>query len=300
MISRSASGLEDRSGYDLDANIFPDGGLRSGELVEIVGESNSGKSLLLLELIARAILPANCGGLGLAVVLLDCENSYHGPFLLSVMEKHILNQAEPTVASTLADPQRLQAIQRAALERLHLITCYSLEQFDFSLLALPSLFVKHPDVTFVLIDSIATFYWTKCTPANLIRQETYHGAHCKTLRKVAREWGKPVLFTKPAHFGSRQQQQQQQQQRDFEMTGLQEGLTQMSSFSGVNPASANATNAGTIIDHRIELCEIDSPSPRSASGDVREQRFTAFVSTREKQYVRFYLIDKFGFNWIES
>uniref|UniRef100_A0A182WIA0 Rad51-like C-terminal domain-containing protein n=1 Tax=Anopheles minimus TaxID=112268 RepID=A0A182WIA0_9DIPT len=304
-ISRLASGSE--TTYNLDPTLFPDGGLRPGELIEISGESNCGKSLLCHELIARIILPTNCGGLELGAVLIDCESSYSKATLLNIMEKHILNQAEPTLARTLDDPRQLERIQQAALKRLHLIFCYSLEQFEFSLLALPSLFVKHPEVTFVLIDSIATFYWTKCTAKNLIRQDTYQRAHCKTLSRLACKWKKVVLLTKPTHFASRQGSW-----RDFETTGsIAVGLldagggSTQSSVSGYLPSSIGTPAVSSLIDHRIELCEMDNPSPSrpatGASADVDDQRFNAFVTMGDKrQYVRFYLIDKFGFNWLEA
>ncbi|XP_053665258.1 uncharacterized protein LOC128714408 [Anopheles marshallii] len=301
-ISRLASGSE--TTYDLDSTLFPAGGLRPGELVEISGVSNSGKSLLCHELIARIVLPTSCGGLELGAVLIDCENGYSETVLLSIMEKHIQNQAEPTLARTLADPEQMKHIQRTALGRLHLIVCYSLEQFEFSLLALPSLFVKHSDVTFVLIDSVATFYWTKCTAKNLIRQDTYQRAHCKTLRRLACKWRKIVLLTKPSHFGSRQGSW-----RDFETTssvgaGLLDGAAATSqssvSFAGNLPSSISTPTVSSLIDHRVELCEMDNPSP-SGTADGDDLRFNAFVTMADKrQYVRFYLIDKFGFNWLEA
>ncbi|XP_049298265.1 DNA repair protein XRCC2 [Anopheles funestus] len=299
-ISRLASGTEIT--YNLDSTLFPTDGLRPGELVEISGESNSGKSLLCHELIARIVLPANCGGLELGAVLIDCENSYSEVMLLSIMEKHIQNQAEPALARTLADPQQMERIQQTALKRLHLVVCYSLEQFEFSLLALPSLFVKHPEVTFVLIDSIATFYWTKCTAKNLIRQDTYQRAHCKTLRRLASKWKKVILLTRPTHFGSRQGLW-----RDFETTGSMVDVSASSqltvSFPDHPPVSVSTPPiVRSLIDHRIELCETDNPSPAaSRASDGDDQRFNAFVTMGDKrQYVRFYLIDEFGFNWLEA
>ncbi|XP_040150947.1 DNA repair protein RAD51-like [Anopheles arabiensis] len=299
-ISRLASGTE--ATHNVDPVLFPDGGLRPGELIEISGDSNSGKSLLCLELIARIILPTSCGGLELGAVLIDCENSYSKTVLLSILEKHILNHAEPALASTLTDPHQLETIQLAALSRLHLITCYSLEQFEFSLLALPALFVKQPELTFVLIDSIATFYWTKCTAKNLIRQDTYQKAHCKTLSRLAGKWKKIVLFTKPSHFGGRQASG-----RDFEANSAAgalslDGSTQASSFAGhLTPSISTASSAVSLIDHRIELTEIDNPSPGGSEQGSADQRFSAFITMADKQqYVRFYLIDKYGINWIEA
>uniref|UniRef100_A0A182YNL3 RecA family profile 1 domain-containing protein n=1 Tax=Anopheles stephensi TaxID=30069 RepID=A0A182YNL3_ANOST len=308
-ISRLASAGSEAT-YNLDPILFPDGGLRAGELIEISGESNSGKSLLCLELIARIVLPASCGGLELRAVLIDCENSYSKAMLLNIMEKHILNQAEPTLARTLADdPDRMAHIQQGALARLHLVLCHSLEQFELSLLALPALFIKHTELTFVLIDSVATFYWTKCTAKHLIRQDTYQRAHCKTLSRLACKWKKVVLLTKPTYFGSRQGLG-----RDFEtIGGSLDGVAATQPPTGswpggnLNSSLSTLTTATGLIDHRVELCEIDSPSPRgtteaAAAGDC--QRFNAFITMggdrQQQQYVRFYLIDKFGFSWLEA
>uniref|UniRef100_A0A182PHV3 Rad51-like C-terminal domain-containing protein n=1 Tax=Anopheles epiroticus TaxID=199890 RepID=A0A182PHV3_9DIPT len=300
-ISRLASGTE--LTYNLHPVLFPDGGLRPGELVEISGESNTGKSLLCLELIARIILPTNCGGLELEVVLIDCENSYSRPVLLQIMEKYILNEAEPSLASALTDPGKMESIKLAALGRFHLIACYSLEQFEFSLLALPALFALQRDITFVLVDSITTFYWSKCTARKLIRQDTYQRGHCKALNRLARKWKKVVLFTKPSHFGTRQGAG-----HDFETTGPSlDGCTQVSSsFAGnLTPSLSGGMTSSSVesslIHHRIELSEIDNPSPRGSGTEQDDQRFNAFVTLADRQqYVRFYLIDSYGMSWIEA
>uniref|UniRef100_A0A182JB64 AAA+ ATPase domain-containing protein n=1 Tax=Anopheles atroparvus TaxID=41427 RepID=A0A182JB64_ANOAO len=288
----------------LDASIFPDGGPKAGELVQIHGESGSGKSLLLLELIARIILPGNCGGHETGAVFIDCENSFNRVLLLSVMEKYILNLANPAVAGTLT-PQQIVIIQRTALRRLLLVRCYSLEQFEFTLLALPEHFIKNNALSYVLIDSLATFYWNKCTEQNLVRMDTFLRAQCKTLRKLAEKWKKVVIFTKPSYFASGGPS------RDFESTAYGgsplEGSTQLSSLVAGSSSRhmsvlhelASSSSASIAIDHRIELAEMDCPSPRSSNDGNDEQRFNAFITTKDKQFVRFYLIDSFGFNWIE-
>ncbi|XP_050075164.1 uncharacterized protein LOC126562647 [Anopheles maculipalpis] len=303
-LGRIASGSE--TTYNLEPSLFPDGGLRDGELIEISGESNSGKSVLCHELIARTILPTSCGGLELGAVLIDCENSYSKAMLLNIMEKHIQNQANPAVARTLADPCQLERIQQDALHRLHLLACYSLEQFELTLLALPKLFITHPELTVVLIDSIATFYWSKCTAKNRIRQDTYQRSYCKTFRRLAWKWKKVILLTKPTYFGSRQGLG-----RDFEpMGGSLDGMmgsTQSSVSLAGNVSSSLSTQPNerrTLNDHRVELCEIDTPTPSEEDTDGAnvEQRFSAFITMgdKQKQYVRFYLIDQFGFNWLEA
>ncbi|KFB51083.1 AGAP006734-PA-like protein [Anopheles sinensis] len=287
----------------LDATLFPDGGPKPGELVQIHGESNTGKSLLLHELIARVILPGNCGGHETGAVFIDCENSFNRLMLLSVMEKYILNLANPSVAASLT-PQQIATIQRAALRRLLLVRCYSLEQYELSLVALPDRFLKDTALSYVLIDSVATFYWSKCTEQNLVRMDTFLRTQCKALRRLAEKWNKIVIFTKPSYFASGGTS------RDFEYGSPLEGSsvsTQVSTLAGSSSRHLSVLNefasssASVTIEHRIELAEMDSPSPRSGSHEANEElRFNAFVTTQDKQYVRFYLIDSFGFNWIEQ
>ncbi|XP_058120224.1 DNA repair protein Rad51 homolog [Anopheles ziemanni] len=286
----------------LDSAIFPDGGPKSGELVQIHGESNTGKSLLLHELIARIVLPGNCGGHETGAVFIDCENSFNRMMLLSVMEKYILNLADPSVAASLT-PQQIGTIQRTALRRLLLVRCYSLEQYELSLVALPDRFLKDGTLSYVLIDSLATFYWSKCTEQNLVRMDTFLRTQCKALRKLAEKWKKTIIFTKPSYFASGGTA------RDFEHGSPLDGSvsTQVSSLAGSSSRHMSILNefasssASVTIEHRIELAEMDSPSLRTSSNEGNEEmRFNAFVTTQDKQYVRFYLIDSFGFNWIEQ
>ncbi|XP_058066074.1 DNA repair protein XRCC2-like [Anopheles bellator] len=297
----------------LEETLFPDGGPNGGELVEIVGESNTGKSRLLLDLIARIVLPVNCAGHELGAVLIDCENSFEPAVLLDVMEKYILNYAEPAIAATLDRPG-IERIQDASLHRLQLITCYSLEQFDLTLLSLDNVFLQQPDISYVLVDSIATFYWTKCTPANRLRMETYQLAHCQKFKRIAEKWNKAFVYTKPAYFANGESG------RDIELSS--DGLLVENSSQGSTSAATTSTptndmfppgkGAATIslpVDYRIELCESDHcqtpPGTNEQTEDEQtedEQRFCALIKSKENsqpQYTRFYLIDKFGFNWID-
>ncbi|XP_052859623.1 DNA repair protein XRCC2-like [Anopheles cruzii] len=288
----------------LEETLFPDGGPNAGELVEIVGDSNTGKSRLLLDLIARIVLPVNCGGHEIGAVLIDCENTFHLEVVLDVLEKYILNYAEPAIAATLDGPQ-IERIQQTSLDRLQLIECYSLEEFEMTLVSLENVFLQQPDIGYVLVDSIATFYWTKCTPAKPVRMENYQLAKCKTFRRIAKKWHKAFVYTNPAYFANGESEQ------DFELslTGFllenpSQGSTSAAKSTPTNdmfPPGKGAPTVSLPVDYRIELCESDHwPGTHEQAED--EQRFTAFITSKENsqpQHTRYYLIDKLGFNWIE-
>ncbi|XP_049542850.1 uncharacterized protein LOC125955749 [Anopheles darlingi] len=277
----------------LEKIIFRYGAPKPGELVEISGASNTGKSLLLLELIAHIILPTNCGGTGQEVVLIDCENSYDSSLMLDVMEKGIQKDAEPEVAATL-DVQQLKRIQEEALQRLHRFACHTLEIYDFCLRALKyRLFIRHPSIRYVLVDSIASFYWTttKCYKKRALLME-----RCETLRRMAQLYKRVIVYTKPSSFGLAEFKKTIQPQP----TSAEDRITQ--TFATTTQHITGGKTPGIIdVAYRIELSAIDPPP--GAENDIvgNPQWFNASITARGKnQFRQYYLIYDLGFDWISE
>ncbi|XP_035787956.1 uncharacterized protein LOC118464618 [Anopheles albimanus] len=185
---------------NLEAIIFPEGRPGWGDLVEIIGDSNTGKSLLLLEIVASVILPANCGGSERDILLIDCENTYDRSLLLTLMEKGIINNAEPSLIPKL-DTQLIQQIQEEALNRLLLLQCNSAEKYELCWYAfVKTLHKVHTSVDYVLIDSIASFYWIRYIWKGPIAIETYLWSQWKCLKRIAKKTGKAIIYTRPSWF----------------------------------------------------------------------------------------------------
>ncbi|XP_058828226.1 DNA repair protein RAD51 homolog 2-like [Topomyia yanbarensis] len=273
----------------LDSNLFPDGGPAKGEMVEIVGESNCGKSILVLELIAKIILPTDCGGHALGAVFVNCDNNINMIRLLNVMEKQIVNCSSP--ANRSVERQEIHNIREESLARLSIIKCCTLDEFEFSMLTLSDIFIKNPLNVYLLIDSIVAFYWNKCTEKNLIRMDTYVKSLHNRLKKLSQERKVIIIFTRPSYFGSGRESIQ------GEFAGPNEGppVTQTSSATGGTSLMTTSTAGSSLslpIEHRIELGEVTTQTPSD------DRKFNAFVYSKGTQLIKFYIIDRYGINWL--
>lgn len=282
MVSRTSSAVR-----CLDTNLFPeDGGPAPGELVELTGKTNCGKSVLMLELIARIILPMEHGGHGVGAVFVNCDNNVHMLRLLDIMEKQIVNNSSP--AGRNMGREEIRRIREESFSRLTMIKCCTMDEFEFTLLSLNDVFLKHPAASFLLIDSLVAFYWNKCTEKNLIRMDTYLRSLCVRLDKLCKELQLVAIFTRPSYFGTG---------RESTSDGLVEG-SQAGSMAAVVAASSSAfgsggaTNWKQFVKHRVELTEAVTPTPSE------DRKFNAFVTSRERQLIKFFLIDAYGISWL--
>ncbi|XP_058463069.1 uncharacterized protein LOC131437616 [Malaya genurostris] len=275
----------------LDPSLFPNGGPNKGEMVEIVGESNCGKSCLILELIAKIILPVDCGGQALGAVFINCDNNINMIRLLDVMEKQTVNCSLP--ATRTVETQEIHDIRQKSLARLTIITCFTLDEFELTMLTLSDIFIKNPINVYLLIDSIVAFYWSKCTEKTLIRMDTYLKSLHTRLKKLCQERKVITIYTQPAYFGSGRESGL------GEFVGSTDGQTMVSEMpstlgaSSSFAATAGSSNFSLPIEHRIELAEVNSQTP---SDD--EQKFNAFVYSKGTPLIKFYMIDKYGINWL--
>ncbi|XP_055607692.1 uncharacterized protein LOC129755294 [Uranotaenia lowii] len=275
----------------LDPVLFPAGGPAKGELVEITGESNCGKSCLVLELIAKIILPVDCGGHATGAVFMDCDNNVNMMRLLTVMEKQIINCSMPS--NQRVDREAIKSIQEQSLQRLTIIKCCTLDEFEFSLFTLNDVFIRNPVNAFLLIDSIVAFYWNKCTEKNLIRMDTFLKSLHTRLKKLCQDRGAVAIFTKPSYFGSGRDSAFEG--ADLQQTGsTSEAAVLAHSSSSYVGGGEFSSKSGPTIEHRIELAEVVSHTPND-----EDQKFNAFISSKDQQRIRFFVIDKYGINWLQ-
>lgn len=267
-------------GRSLDAGLFPDGSPAGGEMVEIVGDSNCGKSFLVLELIAKIILPVDCGGNALGAVFVNCDNNIHLTCLLNIMEKQIVNCSIP--ANKNIGRNEIERIRQESFSRLTMIKCCTLDEFEFSFLTLNGLFVENPLNKYLLIDSVAAFYWSKCTETNLIRIDTYIKILHRRLKRLCRDRNIIVISTRPSYFGTGNRDSVTTEVNNPDATGINSANRGMSSISSLH----------IVIEHRIELAEVVSLTPND---DIK---FNAFVNSNGKQMIKFFAIDKYGINWL--
>ncbi|XP_055534860.1 uncharacterized protein LOC129724195 [Wyeomyia smithii] len=233
--------------------------------------SSSGRSL------DPDLFPAvDCGGHALGAVIVNCDNNINLSYLLNIMEKQIVNCSVP--ANKTNDRNEIERIRQESFSRLSMIKCCTLDEFEFSFLTLNELFAENPINRYLLIDSVAAFYWSKCTESKLIRMDTYLKTLNRRLKKLCHDRHIVAISTRPLYFGG---------------NSRESAITEFSdSAEAVMKSMSTSSNFNISFEHRIELAEIVSLTPTD------DTKFNAFVTSNGKQMIKFFAIDKYGINWL--
>lgn len=250
----------------LSPEIIPQYGPRPGEVIEICGESGTGKTIHLMELIARTIIPIEYGGKGAGVIVIDTNSNFHVPLLLPrIIEKHLIHNRSLACQTTDTEMacQSTEDLQAAtnnvsdlvfdAMKKIMFFKCYSGAELDLTLLYCTNHLTANPQISLVVVDSIATFYWSELSEPP-IRMETYLRKKVKELRRLIDECKIVAIYTRPAEFGS------------------------------------PTTTYDELVDYKIHLKQTKS------SKECREAR--NFYSSQ--QCSRRFFINGFGIQWISS
>jgi len=137
------------------------GGLKYGDVVEVYGQANVGKTEVILQILVNCILPKRWNGTDIngnesGVVYFDNDLHLSMPRLLAVMESRIRSSARNNRALTTDD---IQQIALSSLHRLHIFNCKDLLQFLATLESLPILLESENNIKLLVVDSISCFYW---------------------------------------------------------------------------------------------------------------------------------------------
>lgn len=177
------------------------------QIIEISGESNMGKTIHLMELVAQTVLPAIYGGKDAEAIVIDTNSNFAVPLLLPrILEKHILYHR--MIASSTTDTEDLRAVTENvkdlvfdAMKSVWFFTCYSSDVLDAILsTSVDELLTTRSRISLIAIDSIATFYWSEIAK---IRMDTYFRHKLQILRNINQKFRTVLVYTKPAFFGAK-------------------------------------------------------------------------------------------------
>ncbi|XP_031617402.1 DNA repair protein XRCC2-like [Contarinia nasturtii] len=193
---------------NLSPEIFPIDSPKPGEIFEISGDSGSGKTTNLMELIARTVIPLEFGGKGASVIVIDTNSNFHVSLLLPVIiEKHVIynrtSSCQSTDTEVLVDAtSNVSAIVLDAMKKIVFFKCYSSTEYELTLLYCSNYLLTNTNVSLIVVDSIATFYWSDFSEQQLIRMDTYLRRRVQELRKLTDEFKVVIAYTRPMEFGS--------------------------------------------------------------------------------------------------
>lgn len=187
---------------NLSPEVIPRPGPSQTDIIEIVGEPNTGKTIQLMELIALAIMPPAYGGKGAECIVIDNNSNFHVPNALArIVEKHLLHHNMKASGSTDTEVLReatdhIQDLVFRSLDRIHFVKCYTGADLELAMLRIPLMLAENVNISLIAIDSITAFYWTE---RKLIRLDNYVRQTLKELKKINDEHRTTAIYTKLVH-----------------------------------------------------------------------------------------------------
>ena len=216
----------------LDTNLFGDipEGIQPGNVVEFSGQEGSGKTEMLLHLIANCILPKSwkdlkLNGKSVGVVYVDTDYHFQLLRLVTIMEHRILNAIKDVQTGSFLENYRSNHLDnipvsdsthypekysdyedfiKSCLGRLFIAHCNSSIKLLATVLSLESLLATKPEVGVFMIDSLSAFYWLDRFNGgeNSSHQEHNQRKIVDIIRKYAQQYNLVLIATKQAIFGS--------------------------------------------------------------------------------------------------
>lgn len=222
---------------NLSPEIIPSYGPKPGEVVEISGESGSGKTIHLMDLIAQTIIPTEYGGKGASAIVIDTNSNFHVPLLMpQIIEKYIIHHR--TLPCPSDDTEVLQtAVENTedvvfeTMKRITFFKCYSGNEYDLTLLYITNFLTTNTKASLLVVDSIATFYWSDMLDREQpIRMETYLRKKVLELHNLVNEFKIVAIYTRPADFGTNTPSQDELINYKIQLKQLPNGLREANNF----------------------------------------------------------------------
>ena len=185
------------------------------DVIELYGDSGSGKTQILFHLIANCILPLNwkgacLGGRGVGVIFVDTDYHFSLLRLVEILEERIkscfLKQGLPMISTA-----ALQSFIKSCLTQLIVAKCDSTEELLRTMHSFDKILCNTTDICVMIIDSVSAFYWQDKSEGSEIYEgrEKHQKKLIGLLRRYIDQYYLVVIATLPAIYSKDFQQVQQ-------------------------------------------------------------------------------------------
>ncbi|XP_043276379.1 DNA repair protein XRCC2 [Venturia canescens] len=190
----------------LDSRLFNDGP-HVQETIEITGKLSSGKTLLLMQLVAKCILPSVYDGIqiegrGIAVLLINTDHHFRVTKLVQLMHcivaKACKNQEILCSGTTIRE-----LLIIPCLKNLTIVNCYDNNQFKVTLAILDDILMNNPQIGLLAVDSISSFYWQDRDIGGVWLINQYLRNVLKILQQTIFQYNIVLIYTRPDDFSSK-------------------------------------------------------------------------------------------------
>lgn len=240
------------------------------DIIEISGGGSSGKTILVIQLIAKCLLPKSwndicIGGLGTRAILIDTDHHFQIFKLISIMEDIITSSASLGSSSQEVDNIVLNIVEKA-LSNLIILSCFDSSEFFVTFHSLERILSNNKDISLLVIDSLTAYYWPNTLEPNGIRKKQLYLEKCLSLlHRNIKYYKISVIYTLTSDFQWKSSEFHDKSKR----------------------VVAGAANTGAIVSRRIHLQRLPS-----------KDTFRALISSSAECDMHFYKIDRFSLKWL--
>lgn len=173
---------------ELNPNIFTKGGPAPKSLVEISGKRKSGKTFLLMQIIANCLI--NCD-----VILINISHKIDYQVFGKLVQDAVKN-ANPNATGV-----QLQEIYENCLNSLEIINCFSSQNVRMALKALDNhILFDNERISLVAIDGLCEFYWLDLPQNVRIRKYKYYMNILEEINKICKRFYVCCIYTVDSSF----------------------------------------------------------------------------------------------------
>ena len=185
--------------------------MRPGEdVVQLCGEENCGKTELLFNVIADAILPDQWNniklpGRNLSTIFISADYKFDILRLVCVMEnklKEALQKQNPKFKKSLPSILVQKSIVTSSLERCHVFKTSSGDELLSTIEWMPKFLQRNLDVSIIAIDNVAAYYWMERSKYGLAEYESRQKCLVNGLKKLKEGYRIVILYTVPSLMSS--------------------------------------------------------------------------------------------------
>lgn len=162
----------------------------TSEIVELVGDASTGKTLFLIECIAKCITPQDFNGLDTGVVYIDLDGHFDINKLVVII-KRLIEDADEEIIKT-------------CLNKLTVVNCFDSPTLYITFQRLKLFLTEQCKVGLVILDSVSANYWQDSISGGEKYMDTYVEKMISSLKICVEDFKVPILYTRQSYFQSKQ------------------------------------------------------------------------------------------------
>ncbi|XP_011145545.1 uncharacterized protein LOC105186793 [Harpegnathos saltator] len=189
---------EKPSSINLDEVLFPTG-INNDKLIEIVGASSTGKTLLLCQFLAKCILPTQykeikINGCNACAIIIDTLGQIQIGKISELMASMIHNAYQNI--SIIPPVEIVNSIINKSLENLTVIKCCNNDQFQIVLNMLENELLGNEKIALLAIDNIFAYYWQERWEKGILSMDSYVKSLIKLIRTRTSQFKIVTIYTR--------------------------------------------------------------------------------------------------------